>query len=201
MRDLICLKFKIEKKLNVGAGSVISKITSDNPLLRINDKILIPGSTIKGILRTSLIRISSLLGHNITPTVHPEKMNSKDIVTSLFGKPDSEGKIFVRNVFLDSNTITLTHVKLNDKTNTCEEGKLFSTEYLPHNFEFEVLIELYDVSSEEFRSLMAAIAELNYERFGQAGIVSVRIDKSKSVVNPDLLRDEISKMVWEELGV
>jgi CRISPR/Cas system CSM-associated protein Csm3 (group 7 of RAMP superfamily) len=74
MKSRICLRFKLEKKLNIGTGSVITKITADNPVFKIDDQIVTPASTIKGLLRTSLIKVSGLLGYNdITSSINPEK--------------------------------------------------------------------------------------------------------------------------------
>ncbi len=202
------LRLETKKKFIVGAGGLSVKIKSDAPFLRVRgkggSKLLVPGSTIKGVLRTSLIRISNLLGYRrVTETVYPNKIGSKlDIVTNLFGKPHGpESKIFVGSALLDEETNTLTHVKIDDATKIAEEMGLFTAEYLSIKKRFYVDLKGFNLNIEEFRALMASIAELNYERIGRNGAVGVKIVKEKSKVPREVLRDPLVKAIWEELSL
>lgn len=204
MKIKLTLELRAEKKINICSGGITTKISADNPLLKINDKIVIPASTIKGILRTCLIRVAHLLDNRsknrtINYSVYPEKIEGDDIVTELFGKPEKSGKIFVESAYLETESFVLTHVRINDKTRTQEEGHLFTTEYIPRGAKFRVVIEGYDLSRKEFIALLSAIAEMNYERIGKSGAVSVRIIKKESIVDEELLRDQLAKILWEGL--
>ena len=146
--------------------------------MRLDNNLIIPASTIKGVLRTCMIKISKLLGYNVSPFVHPEKITD-DIITCLMGKPDRIGKIRVYNALLNSNTFTLSHVKIDDTKRIAEEGGLFSIEYISKDSIFNSKIEAYDINKDELRLLLAAITEMNNTRVGKGGLVWVRISNIK----------------------
>jgi len=199
------LELIAERKLNIGAGGVAPKIKADMPMMSIKafnneDYVFIPGSTIKGLLRTSLIRISSLLGYeNITYTVNPEDKMGDDIVVRLFGKPNQnvQSKVSVESVMIKESTETLTHVRIDDKSRTAIEGGLFSIEYLPIGSIIRAVIEARELNIEEARALMAAILNLRYERIGKSGIVNVRIRDASGIES--YLSDPIIKEIYESL--
>jgi CRISPR/Cas system CSM-associated protein Csm3 (group 7 of RAMP superfamily) len=201
----INLRLITERKLNIGSGGIAPKIKAEIPFMSIrdfngSDNILIPGSTIKGVLRTSLIKISSLLGYDyVTHTINPEDKVSDDIVTKLFGKPNDnvQSKISVGSVMVKARTETLTHVRISDDTRTAESGSLFSVEYLPIGYIIDLTIEARDLSIEEARALMTAIANLRYERIGKSGIVDVKIKDSYGFEK--YLPDPVIKEIYDSL--
>lgn len=201
----IGLELITERKLNIGAGGIAPKIRADIPFTSIIDfngseNIIIPGSTIKGVLRASLIKISNLLGYDhVTYTVNPDDEMDDDIVTRLFGKPNNkvQSKVSVSNAIVKVKTETLTHVKINDNTRTAERRGLFSVEYLPIGCIISLTIEARDLSVEEARALMAAIANLKYERIGKSGIVDVKIKDSYGF--DKYLSDPIIKEIYDSL--
>lgn len=196
-----------EKKLNIGAGGLVSKVSADVPflsfrLLNGEEKLLIPGSTLKGVLRTSLIRISGLLGYdNVTCTVNPECEAREDIVTKLFGRPGEllSSRIIVGNAVSERQTTVLTHVTINDETRTAEKGRIFTVEYLPPGSSLTFQIEAKNVNEEDVRALMAAVANLRFERIGKAGIVNVKIKSAEGL--DEFLRDPVVREVYEALKV
>lgn len=206
----LTLRVKVEKKLNVGIGGLSPEVESDNPFHYVmrsdgTTVLAVPGSTLKGVLRTSLIRIANLLGRtdvSTSPNPEREKLAGK-VDSEIFGAPGHHpSKITVEDTYLEGKkTEPLTHVRINDKSKTAEEGKLFRTSYLPLGEEFTVHISARQLSIEEARLLMAAILEMNYERIGRAGVVSVRIDKAKSKVPEEIVSDPIAGLIWGELGV
>jgi len=201
----IDLRLVTERKLNIGSGGIAPKIKAEVPIMSIrdfsgSDNILIPGSTIKGVLRTSLIKISSLLGYDyVTHTINPDDKIGDDIVTKLFGKPNDnvQSKISVGSVMVKARTETLTHVRISDDTRTAERGKLFSVEYLPIGYIIDLTIEARDLSIEEARALTAAIANLRYERIGRSGIVDVKIRDSYGFEK--YLLDPVIKEIYNSL--
>ncbi len=59
----IKIEFTTKKKLCVGAGGLPFKMIADINFIRLDDKLIVPASTIKGVLRTCMIKVSKLLGH------------------------------------------------------------------------------------------------------------------------------------------
>jgi len=189
-----------EKKLNVGAGALSPKIKADVPLIHLpGEKCLIPGSTIKGILRTSLIRLLNTLGEKTPPTVHPSSLiDSNDMVGMIFGRPGKPGKIFVYGAILERDSCPITHVKIDDDTRTVAEGALYTVEYLPIGTEFTCRIE-GELTIDELEYLLLSILEARYERIGKSGLVSFWIDKKRSELPVE--ESELIKEIVEVIGI
>jgi CRISPR/Cas system CSM-associated protein Csm3 (group 7 of RAMP superfamily) len=205
---VLMLRFMTTKKLAISSGGLTLISKADVPFVKIkkvNDETVpfIPGSTIKGVLRTSLIRTAHLLGFkNVNTSVYPgEKVSSSDIVTSLFGGPSSpKGKIIVDSCTVEESTGTITHVKINDKNRTAEEGGLFSVEYLPIGSAFNVKVEGRDLSLEESRALFLSILELRHERIGKSGLTDVTVIRGESKIPEELEKDPVIKEILEVTG-
>ena len=207
----LSLLFTTEKKVNISSGGLVLKTKSDVPFARVSvgnegEKLFIPASTIKGLLRTSLIRVSNLLGYSsgVVDSVNPESLRSSkdDIVTNIFGKPGVRSKIKVSPAVLDNlDTYPLPHVKIDDKTRVTEEQGLFTVEYLPIGCNFKVKLVGNNLNVEEIRALMVAITEIKYERIGKAGIVNVKIVKNESNIPKEVAEDSIVSLVLGVIGV
>ena len=200
---IINLNFEVKKKLNI--GTKLRSIAADIPLQKINinekEMVYIPGSTIKGVLRTSAIRIAHLLKLQVNAySVNPSMINNKgsDIICELFGAPNKSSKIFVEDAYLETNTEILTHIRIDDKYQVVKERSLFKAEYLPIGTKFKSKVKCYDVSIDEMRLLLASIVEMNYERFGKAGLVEVKIGKD-SQIPETYLKDPIVKEILEAI--
>ncbi|MEM3891941.1 MAG: RAMP superfamily CRISPR-associated protein [Nitrososphaerales archaeon] len=164
--------------------------------------IVIPASTLKGILRTSLIRISQLLGYGVKPSIYPSKLTgSEDIVCKLFGRPHAPpSKLFVKTAEVDANPSILTHVSIDDETRCSKEHALYTAEYLPINYTFKMKVEGKDLNYEEAEALFAALANLNFERVGKAGLIQVKIGKDESVIPEELQKNEVISEILGVLG-
>jgi CRISPR/Cas system CSM-associated protein Csm3 (group 7 of RAMP superfamily) len=167
-------------------------------------KLLIPGSTFKGVLRTALIRTAQLLGcRNIEKSVYPSRISgSEDLVCKIFGKPHGPAsKVSVMSVYLTNSVQRLTHVKIKDSCRIAEERGLFTAEYLPTGSNFNVVLKGEDLTIEEAEALFVAVASLRWERIGRAGIVDIGIDLGKSEIPQMLVKEsEIIKHIVEALG-
>lgn len=205
---LIILNLTTEKKLLVSSGMAELSPYVDLGFIRVirdgKIELMIPGSTIKGVLRTALLRISELLGyHDIEKSIYPAKIGpSEDIACRLFGKPyGPSSKVSVMSTYLPVRLGRMTHVKIRDSTRTALEEGLFSAEYLPIGAEFEAVIRGEDLTLEEAEALFSAIAGLKYERIGRAGMVDVKIDLDKSELPEELtIKSEIIRCVLEVMG-
>ncbi|MEM2857113.1 MAG: RAMP superfamily CRISPR-associated protein [Candidatus Nitrosocaldaceae archaeon] len=195
----LVLKFRVVKKLHIGNNLAIKTI-ADLQLNRIGEDIIIPASTVKGVLRSCMIRMAELFNYKIkNNSIYPENMNEDDIITSLLGKPHGyRSKVIIRPVLLkDIQSLILSHVTIDDRLMIAQEGALFKIEYIPPGTEFDVIIEGYNITIDEARLLFIAILEMNYERFGRSGMVEVVIQKEKSSIPQDIQTDKIIKEVLE----
>jgi len=202
----LMLKLRVEeRKLLIGSGGVSPKTKADVSFMRMRygdrRKLLIPGSTVKGVLRTSLVRTAHLMGKPVmSPSVHPSSSARGDIVSSLFGSVSwPPSKVIVENTALDSPTEDIAHVRINDRTRTAEEGGLFVCEYLPHGSCAWVRVVGRGLTLEEARALFLSILEMNYERIGRKGIVSVRISLERSRIPEEVAEDSLIKEILEGL--
>lgn len=198
----IKIEFTTKKKLCVGAGGLPFKMIADINFMRLDDKLLIPASTIKGVLRTCMIKVSKLLGHSTKPSIHPAKIaENDDIVTRLMGKPNMMGKIRVDNVLInDADKFSLSHVKINDRKGIAEEHGLFSIEYVPEGTTFSTTIEANNIDVDEMRLLLTALVEMRNSRIGKNGMVDIRIkDIEPNDVISKLKEDEVIKILLDSL--
>lgn len=192
--------FKTLKKFNIG-GAYPVKTRADIPIQKISigekTYFYIPGSSIKGVLRTSLIKIAGLLGYkDVNWRVEPSKIRGRDIITRLFGEPNGgHSKVYVEPVLIETTSLTLPHIKIKDSMRTVEEGTLFYVEYLPINLKFETYIYCNNVDKEEARAILAAIINMRFERIGKAGVLEVSIDPDKSEIPAELMDDPIIKTI------
>ncbi|MEM1558298.1 MAG: RAMP superfamily CRISPR-associated protein [Thermoproteota archaeon] len=204
---MLTLELTTVKKLIVGSGGLTLITKADVPFVRIktvddNRVLFIPGSTVKGVLRTALIRTAHLFGHKVSPSVYPVgKPLSNDIVVSLFGGPSQpRSKITVDSCIIEDSTNVVNHVRIDDKSKTAEEEGLFSVEYLPIGSSFKVKIEGHNLNLEESRALFLSILELKYERFGKSGLVDVSIIKDESKIPNEIRKDPIIMEILEGIG-
>lgn len=191
------LKLKTKKKLLVSSRAVELDPALDVPFVRLGEGEhtvpYMPGSTVKGVLRTTLIRIVDLLGHRVSvksvePSILAKTKSTNEVVISLFGAPQGpKGKLVFFPTVLDENPYRLTHVKIDDETKTAEHGGLYTAEYIPVGYDFVIDVKAVDLSFEEAEALFAAIAAMPYERIGKAGLVDVRIDTDGSKIPKELL--------------
>lgn len=203
----VCLKFRTEKKLNVG-GAYAVKSRSDVPFQRITvngeSYFYIPGSTIKGVLRTALIKVAGLLGYgNIPWTVDPGILTTSrdNIVSRIFGSPhDGRSKVYVEPAYITSDSKVITHIAIDDKSGICREGALYTVEYLPIGVEFKTKVYARGLDLDEARALFTAISELRFERIGKAGILDVMIVMRESRIPDELLKDDVIKLIVEVIG-
>ncbi len=193
-----------EKLLNVG-GIILDPTYGDDPVNRIldshgEDKIYISGSTLKGVLRRSALRISNLFGYKVKYTVNPAKM-SDDIVVSLFGGAGKQGKVYVypSEPSVESTDI-LPHVRIDDVYGVNEKKGLFTREYIPIGEKIIFKLYGYNLEKNEARLLLASLAEMRFEKIGKAGLIDLRIELDRSIIPKEFFRDDVIKEVLEEIG-
>ena len=136
-------------------------ITTDNPIVLINNIPYIPGSTLKGVLRAEAERWARAIGEKVCDIMNPDKENDGElwkkennknytpcIVCRVFGGPTIASHITFENAVAQSWSIeNVTRVAINRYTGGQHVGKLFDVEYISPSsrFSWRVIIENIDI--------------------------------------------------------
>lgn len=150
------------------------------------DAIYIPGSSVKGALRTAASRVAAAYGFTSCGEVQPDLMarahgrGSCD-VCKLFGRPGDDpsaaSSLWVSDFepVGEPRTIVVARVALDNKTLTAAAGALYIMEHLLPGSEFEGEVRVHDGAKNLLPLLLLAIAELRTGRFGRRSVVDARI--------------------------
>lgn len=204
------IKAKTESLLTVGMGKPI-QFGVDVPFYRIYEvdsngnsfqKTIIPGSTIKGALRSSAIRVAWMLDLKAEPSIRPEEISRKieDAVVNLFGGPSSEGrdesaKVIIHNATISSpKLIRRSRIRIDKKTLRVEERALFTEESLPINAIISFEIEAINLNEKEIDLLFLSLLEMMYNGIGRGGLLKIEEIKCLEGEIPDT---EIVKLIKE----
>jgi CRISPR/Cas system CSM-associated protein Csm3 (group 7 of RAMP superfamily) len=179
--------------------------------------LYIPGSSVKGALRTAASRVAAAYGFTSCGQVKPELIANAHAggpcdVCRLFGYPGDDpsaaSRVWVSdfNLVGEPRTVTVVRVGLDDRTLTAREGVLYSMEHLLPGSEFEGEVRVDDSARNLIPLLLLAIAELRTGRFGRRSIVDAKVEDSgvlDSVVEDRWkpLLAELRKWLWEEVMV
>jgi CRISPR/Cas system CSM-associated protein Csm3 (group 7 of RAMP superfamily) len=153
---------------------------------RASETLYIPGSSVKGALRTAASRVAAAYGFTSCGETRPEliaKAHAGDPcdVCWLFGYPGDDPSAASRVWVSDFNpvgeprTVTVVRVGLDDRTLRVREGVLYSMEHLLPGSEFEGEVRVDDSARDLVPLLLLAIAELRTGRFGRRSVVDARV--------------------------
>jgi len=179
--------------------------------------LYIPGSSVKGALRTAASRVAAAYGFTSCGQVKPELIANAHAggpcdVCRLFGYPGDDPSAASRlwvsdfNLVGEPRTVTVVRVGLDDRTLTAREGVLYSMEHLLPGSEFEGEVRVDDSARNLIPLLLLAIAELRTGRFGRRSLVDARVEDGGAldgVVKGEWksLLDELRKWLWEGVVV
>ncbi len=172
----------------VGGQTPVGMIT-DVPFYRTpNNRLVIPGSTIKGVLRTISSTLAPSFGLSSCCTIKPEDMKDCDIC-EIFGRSGISLSALRVTSFKPVNepkTDYITRVKINEKTGKAEEKALYNVEIVPPCTEFKGVISIYEGGlSKPKESLLLVLNAINMVRFNRLGrgdsIFDVRVENIDAV--------------------
>ena len=179
--------------------------------------LYIPGSSVKGALRTAASRVAAAYGFTSCGQVKPELIAEAHAsgpchVCRLFGYPGDDPSAASRVWVSDFNpvgeprTVTVVRVGLDDRTLRAREGVLYSMEHLLPGSEFEGEVRVDDSARDLIPLLLLAIAELRTGRFGRRSIVDAKVEDGGTLdgVVEDKwkpLLAELRKWLWEGVVV
>jgi len=165
MHDCIKNRFVLEctietlSPLHIGAERETG-FGVDNPIVKVRGIPVIPGSSIKGILRSHFYRLAN---SGALKEIRLFNGNLEEFEKNFAGKKEEEKLEMLRNLgtlekFFGISGLasplritdaepkeyeigTRTHIKIDPKTDRVEKGKLFTVEYVEGKFEFKVVFD------------------------------------------------------------
>lgn len=157
-------------------------------------RIYIPGSSLKGALRSSASRIAQNYGFTSCGEVKPEFIEEAHIkieicdVCDLFGYPKSNtlSPLIVSNLKATEviEPSALTRVRIDDRSMRAAEGALFTVEYVPPGSEFIGDIRLINPTEKRAALLLLSLADLRHGRFGRGSQpIDIKIEDAQELEN------------------
>lgn len=160
--DLVC-----KSRIHIGSGFA-KTYGVDNPILRRRNQCVIPGSTIKGLLRTALYRVAPTVGKAGCNEIVPDRMRMCP-VCDLLGMPNRPSKVFVQDALPTHGVdITLaTGIAIDRSAGKVSEGALFTSEYVVPDSHFTFKIEADDLNANQLKLLLTGFIEMAESGFGR----------------------------------
>jgi CRISPR-associated protein Csm3 len=219
-RVMIQYTIKTISDLHIGGHGSTAPAEVDSPVLK-NEKDypIIPGSSLKGVLRTEMERL--IKGLQIDACTVPDVCKSKKKgiivrenldacpVCMLFGGAELAGSVRIKDASANSKkTIIRDGVAIERKTRKAKGGAKYDLEAVPQGTEFygDVVIENPDISEnvnaklgaflslvEFFNSCSGGIGHATSRGFGQ---VSIGIDTVKLITAKDYLSGNYDGTVY-----
>ncbi len=176
--------------LTVGAPYSVSGGV-DVATIRIGGKVLIPGSSFKGAMRTAAHLAASRVGMTSCGEIEPgrtsakhEEMNGPCDVCKIFGRPglplraSSAIRVTDLRPSVDVPVIPITRASIDPKRGKVQEGRLFTTEVIPLCTTFEGKIFVREI--DHLKLVLASLDSLRVVGIGKGALVDV-----KASVNPE----------------
>jgi len=175
--------------------------------------LYVPGSSVKGALRTAASRVAVAYGFTSCNEVRPRLIAEAHSgvpcnVCRLFGYPDDDplaaSRIWVSdfNPVGEPRTVIVARVSLDNRTLTAAEGTLYSMEHLLPGSEFEGEVRVDESARDLIPLLLLAIAELRTGSFGRRAVVDAKVEDGgaldgvvESRWHP--LLNELRNWLWE----
>ena len=169
----------------VGLGCVGSSyrgiLGPDIEFYRKGNTVCIPGSSLKGALRSSAARIAEPYKFSSCGQVRPEKMQPCD-VCELFGFPNSLPNLMVSDLEprASPRTIMVTRVKLDDRSLKAEEGGLYTQEHA-YATEFTGEVIVLKPDQRLLGLLLLSVAELRLGRVGRDTLLDLKLENTEAL--------------------
>ncbi|WP_449462213.1 RAMP superfamily CRISPR-associated protein [Tardisphaera miroshnichenkoae] len=137
--------------LRIGGGTADPlNALSDNPILTIGGKPYIPGSTLKGVLRSIAESYALSVGETV---IYPyddvqEEEYDKCLTCQIFGSQSSASRVFVRDAYVIGNySLGLrTSVSIDSDTGSQSHGRLFTLDFVEPGAVFDFMAKIYNIN-------------------------------------------------------
>jgi CRISPR/Cas system CSM-associated protein Csm3 (group 7 of RAMP superfamily) len=191
-------------------GSAYSRTgIADICVVRAGDKIFIPGSSLKGVLRTAAHRISRKMGFTSCGEVEPSRIaeahraaGGKCDVCNLFGMPGppsvASSKVIVGDMkpVGSVSTFIIGRTSIEPSKGKAREGSLRTVEVIPTCTIFEGEIDLLSSDRRDLILLLGALDEMRYMSFGRGGLVDLMAEVEGADVSGLDIAKSLSSWRW-----
>jgi len=200
----IYIEISNDTPLSIRSGRTVYG-TVDNPVVRVHGKPYIPGSSLKGALRSEAERyVRTVYGEDpsyvcniLDPNIELNRKKSEGdnyvpcYVCRIFGGPTVASHIFFEDAYSKSYSIeTRRRVSINRITGSQHAGRLFDVEYVAPGAIFETEMEIKNIDiigedSEEAKILRYVLKSFfnGYVKLGSmksVGLGSIRVELKKA---------------------
>ena len=165
----ITFTFELVNISRIHIGSGFAKAYGvDNPVLRRKNRCVVPGSTLKGLLRTALYRVAPIVGKPACNEIVPEKMEMCP-ACELLGMPNRPSKVFVRDALptQGADIALAAGIAIDRSSGKVSEGALFTSEYVVPDTQFTFVVEAYDLNGGQLKLLLTGFIEMAESGFGR----------------------------------
>jgi len=138
--------------LRIGGGRANPlNALSDNPVLTIGDKPYIPGSTLKGSLRSIAESYALSIGETVIypyDKVEKEEEYDKCLTCQIFGSQHSASRVLVRDAYVvgDYRIGLRTSVSIDRDTGSQSYKKLFTLDFVEPGAAFDFTVKIYNIN-------------------------------------------------------
>lgn len=184
----------------------VAKITKEK--IEYEDVLYVPGSTLKGVLRTSACRVASILGYTCCNEVEPSRIETKhrDMnkichVCELFGYPGGPKSLIrvgdgeIEKEYVDYTT----RLAVDDAMGVGRDGALFTSETIVGNgsITFPIWILRDDIWIQ--RLILMSLVELVYNGIGRGSGIGLKIMEARGFDRKDEIVSQLLDLL--ERGV
>ncbi len=173
------LTLENETPLSVSSGKDPSGGT-DNPIVRLKGSPYIPGSTLKGLMRSEAERILKTIGVSVCDIMSNEELRklkegSEDyrpcLVCRIFGGPTIASSVTIGNALPKRwSTDTRTCVSINRITGGQHPGRLYDVEYVNPKSEFSWRVETLNLDILDLNDERSVVFNLLINKMQEIGI-------------------------------
>ena len=194
-----------KEKLIIGTGEFELKPSRYIQVLKIkrggNEVPIIPGSSIKGMLRINASKIAYMFNMHSCQKIKPDEIaqahDEKHCdVCEIFGAPNKPSKIIVSDANICDERIVYnnyTGISINPMTRTTQKRALFQQETVSMGHKFEFILQTYNLTEKELELLLYSIKELEYSGIGRNGSrVVIAVKNMNEIAAP--LQQKISEV-------
>lgn len=175
----LSLTMRIIDPLVIGG---VAGIHADIEPIKTENAVLIPGTSIKGVLRT---------------IAEGQCLCSTETVTKLFGDEGVAGVMRISSVLFGLDTVVHTKVSIDPLSGKARRGALYSVEFLKPCSAGDFTIEVYEDDEKLINCLLASLSGLRIYGLGR-GRARVDVRVNQGVRNELLGKYGLSDWLWKD---
>jgi len=202
---LIMVKLRLRPiKLATFGSSLVPVLGPELETIKKQGKPVIPGSSLKGALRSAASRVAETYGFKSCGEARPSALCSCE-VCALFGKPGGNpGPLMADDLEPEGEVskLVVTRVGISDDSGKAKEGSLYTTEHV-YQAEFSGRLRIIrQVERKLLGLLLLSLAELRTGRMGRNTLCDLKLEETQTFRSEleerwSPLLQELERWLWE----